>query len=176
VALGHAAGVIEPLTQAPMLLLQREIERLVTLVPVTRDMSVERREFNRQGAADHMLAGIFTRALFETPPVASTPYWLAAREEPLPEPLAIKLTQFASRGMLAAFDLEPFNGEDWTILHFGMGRRPARYDRVADQLPEAESRAALEALSRDIEKLVKSMPSHNEYIANLVRYLKQKKW
>jgi tryptophan halogenase len=78
--------------------------------------------------------------------------------------------------MLVAFDLEPFNAEDWTILHFGMGRRPERYDRIAEQLPEAQSRSALETLSRDIEKLVKSMPSHNEYIANLVRYLKQKQW
>jgi tryptophan halogenase len=176
VALGHAAGVLEPLTHAPMLLLQREIERLSTLVPVSRDMSVERREFNRQGAADHLQAENFHRALFETQPPFESAYWLAARAVPLHETLAIKLTQFASRGLLVAFDLEPFNAEDWTIQHFGMGRRAARYDRFADQQPMAETRAALDNMARDIEKLVATMPSHNEYMANLMRYLKQQQW
>lgn len=176
VALGHAAGVLEPLTHAPMLILQREIERLLTLIPVSQEMSVERREFNRQGAADHQLAEDFHRALFEMQPRFDTDYWLAARAEPPHETLATKLTQFASRGLLVAFDLEPFNAEEWAILHFGMGRRPARYDRLADQLPLAETRAALQNTAQEIEKLVASMPSHGQYLANLIRYLKQKQW
>jgi tryptophan 7-halogenase len=176
VALGHAAGVIEPLTHAPMLMLQREIERLLSLIPVSRDMSVERREFNRQGAADHLHAENFHRALFETQPPSETAYWLAASAVPLHETLALKLTQFASRGLLAAFDLEPFNAEDWTIQHFGMGRWPARYDRIADQQPVAEVRASIDNLEHDIEKLVTSMPAHADYVANLIRYLKKKQW
>jgi tryptophan 7-halogenase len=176
VALGHAAGVIEPLTHAPMLMLQREIERLLTLIPVSLDMSVERREFNRQSAADHLHAENFHRALFETQPPYETGYWLAARAVPLHETLTLKLTQFASRGLLVAFDLEPFNAEDWTIQHFGMGRRATRYDRIADQQPSAEVRASLESMSRDIEKLVTTLPAHGDYMANLVRYLKQKQW
>lgn len=165
VALGHAAAVLEPVTHAPMLILQREIERLLSLIPVSHDMAVERREFNRQSEADFTHAEIFNRALSDAP-----------AQEPIPEPLAVKLTQFESRGVLVAFDLEPFNAEDWTILHYGMGRKPARYDLIADQLPAAESRAAIETMARDIEKLVKSMPSHHDYLANLVRYLKQKPW
>ena len=176
VALGHAAGVLEPLTHAPLLILQREIERLLTLIPVSPDMSVERREFNRQGAADHRHAENFHRALFETQSPFDTAYWLAARAQPLHEMLAVKLTQFASRGLLVAFDLEPFNAEEWTIQHFGMGRRAARYDRLADQQPMAEARAAFQNTEREIEKLVTSMPSHSEYLANLIRYLKQKQW
>jgi tryptophan 7-halogenase len=175
VGLGHAAGILEPLTHAPMLLLQREIERLLTLVPCSGDMSVECREFNRQSAEDHTHAEIFNRALFETPPLAQTPYWLAAREEPLHEKLAHKITQFESRGVLVAFDLEPLNAEDWTILHHGMGRRPARYDRVADRVPEAETRPMLDRMPREIAAFVKTMPTHHDYMVNLVRYLKQKK-
>ena len=82
VAIGHAAEILEPLTQAPMVLLQRGIERLLTLIPCSRDMSVECREFNRQSVEDYTHAEIFNRALFETQPPTRTPYWLAAREEP----------------------------------------------------------------------------------------------
>ena len=63
VAIGHAASVLEPLSHAPMLLLEREIDRLLTLVPFSHDMAVERREYNRQGAEDFTHAQIFNRAL-----------------------------------------------------------------------------------------------------------------
>lgn len=173
VAIGHAAGVVEPLSHAPMLLLQRDIERLVSLVPFSSDMSVECREFNRQSADDYTHAEIFNRALFETRPVADTPYWRAAREEPMHEKLAQKIAQFESRGLLVAFDLEPFNAEDWMILHHGMGRRPARHDRVADQARETEVRQFLTNMRCDIENLAKTMPKHNDYMAGLIRYLGQ---
>ncbi len=173
VGIGHAASVLEPLSHAPMLLLEREIERLLTLVPFSRDMSVESREFNRQGAEDYTHAEIFNRALYETPPRAQSAFWLAARAEPPHEKLVQKLTQFESRGLLAAFDLEPFTPEEWVILHHGMRRRPVRYDRMADRTPEGEVRPMFDAMSREIENLVKTMPSHHDYMVSLVRYLRQ---
>jgi tryptophan 7-halogenase len=175
VAIGHAASVLEPLSHAPMLLLEREIDRLLTLVPFSREMSVERREYNRQSAEDYAHAQIFNRALFETPAKAQTDFWHAAQAEPPHEKLVQKITQFESRGLLAAFDLEPFTAEDWVILHHGMRRRPARHDRMADRTPEGEVRPILESMPREIENLVKTMPTHHDYMISLVRYLKQNK-
>jgi len=175
VAIGHAASVLEPLSHAPMLLLEREIDRLLTLLPLSADMSVERREYDRQGAEDYVHAHIFNRALFETPLKAQTAFWLEAHAEPPHEKLVQKLTQFESRGLLAAFDLEPFTPEDWVILHHGMRRRPARYDRMADRMPMNEVRSMLDPMPRQIENLVKTMPTHHDYMFNLMRYLKQQK-
>ena len=91
---------------------------------------------------------------------------MAAREEPPHEKLAQKIAQFESRGVLVAFDLEPFNTEDWTILHHGMGRRPARYDRMADRIPEAETRAMVDRMPHDIEE---SREDHAERITTTCR-------
>jgi tryptophan halogenase len=175
VAIGHAASVLEPLSHAPMLLLEREIDRLLTLIPFSREMSVERREFNRQGSEDYTHTQIFNRALFETPVETQSEYWRAAHAEPPHEKLVQKITQFESRAVLAAFDLEPFTPEDWVILHHGMQRRPARYDRMADRTPDAEVRPVLDSMPRDIANLVKTMPAHHDYMVNLLRYLKQNK-
>lgn len=172
VGLGQAAAVLEPLTPAPMLLLQRDIERLVALIPLSTDMAVERREFVRQQADDYAHAEIFNRALFETGHI-DAPYWNAARAAPASPKLLEKIRQYESRALLVAFDLEPFNAEDWTILHFGMGRRPARYDRLADRLSEAELSAFLGKMERDIEMTVKAMPRHDAYFARLTQFLKQ---
>ena len=171
VAIGQAAGVVEPISSAPMLLLQRDIERLLSLIPISTDMSIERREFNRHFAADYDLAGLFNRALFETNGLPETPYWRAAREEPLDQRLARKIEQFESRGILVAYDLEPFNLEDWTILHCGMGRRPARYDPLADKAEKDRVRLYLETMRSDIEKAAASMPDHHTYLARLTQFL-----
>jgi tryptophan 7-halogenase len=174
VGMGQAAGVLEPITHAPMLLLQRDIERFASLIPFSTDMSMERREYNRQCGEDYSHAEIFNRAFFETAPLGDSEYWSAARAEPVPEKLAVKIGQFASRGLLVAFDLEPFNPEDWTILHHGMGRLPARHDRVADRASDQDVKLLLENRRRDIEKVVSVMPSHHRYVTQLAQHLRQR--
>ncbi|EGF90013.1 tryptophan halogenase family protein [Asticcacaulis biprosthecium C19] len=175
VGIGHAACVAEPLTIAPMRLLQRDIERLLPLLPVSDDLSVERREYNRQALADYVHADLFTRALFETQPMDGAPYWRAATRTPADERLVRKIEQFESRGLHVAFDLEPFGPEDWLTLHYGMGRSPLRYDRTVDGADSARIRQYLETLRGNIENAVRSMPPHASYLNGLTNYLRQTK-
>jgi hypothetical protein len=175
VAIGQAAGVVEPLTPAPLMLLERDIERLLSLIPFSCEMSVERREFNRRFAEDHDHAGLFTRALFETDGLPDTPYWRAARAEPVDEKLARKLELFEDRGFLVAYDLEPFHPEDWTILHNGMGRRPDRHDRSADRAQPDRVRSFLANMKREVDKAVEGLPSHAAYMGELRQYLMRNK-
>lgn len=172
VGIGHAARVVEPLTPAPLMLLEGDIERLLSLIPFSREMSVEQREFNRRFVEDHEHAELFTRALFETDGLPDTPYWRTARAEPVGEKLARKLELFEDRGFLVAYDLEHFHPEDWTILHYGMGRRAARHDRSADRAPPAKVQAYLAKLKREVDKTVEGLPSHAAYMAELSQYLK----
>lgn len=173
VAVGQAARVLEPLTPAPLMLLERDVERFLSLVPFSREMSVEQREYNRRFAEDHEHAELFRRALFETDGLPDTPYWRAARAEPLGEKLARKLELFEDRGFLVAYDLEPFHPEDWTILHYGMGRRAARYDRPADRAQPAQVQSFLANLKREVDKTVEGLPSHAAYMTELRQYLQQ---
>lgn len=175
VAIGDAARVLEPLTPAPLMLLERDIERLLSLIPFSSEMSVERREFNRRSAEDHEHAELFSRALFETGGLPDTPYWRAARADPVDEKLARKIELFEDRGFLVAYDLEPFHPEDWTILHYGMGRRGARYDRTADRAQPAQVQNFLLQFKREIDKSLEGLPSHAAYMAELKRYLTRNK-
>jgi len=173
VAIGHAAGVIEPLTPAPFILLQRDIDRLLSLVPNSHDMAVERREFNRQYLDDYRHAGLFNRALFNPQDASGGAYWERAATAPLDERLASKIEQFESRGLHVAFDLEPFGLEDWITLHFGMGRRPVRHDRIADHSARDKVDQYLNRMRGDIAQAVASMPPHGVYRQGLTKYLKQ---
>lgn len=173
VAIGQAAGVVEPLTPAPMLLLERDIERLLALIPVAAGTAVEAAEYNRRFAEDHDHAALFQQAFFAVDGLPDGPYWQAARVEAVLEKLTRKLTMFERRGVLVAYDLEPFHPEDWLILHMGMGRRPARYDPLADRADKAQVALFLSNMAREIEQGVATLPPARVYRTQLEQYLRK---
>jgi len=172
-ALGPSAAIIEPLTPAPILLLQRDIERLIELVPVGANMAVERREYNRRFKDDYEHITAFHRAFFEGPEPIETAYWRAATAEPISSKLENKITQFQSRGALAQYDLEPFGKEDWTQLHVGMGRMPQRYDKVADKVPIETLFQTLRNKINANKAMALRLPNHHDYITKLLEYFRK---
>ncbi len=171
VGIGHAAAILEPISTAPIRALQRDIERLLRLIPVSADMSVERREYNRLFDDDISHMHMFNRSFF--PPGETTPslYWKQASEQPLGEKLTRKLTLFEDRGVLVTYDLEPFNEQDWTILHFGMRRTAGRYDRVADRYEKRDLERYLNTMSQAIKTLAAKIPPHHIYMQGLRKHL-----
>lgn len=173
VAIGQAAGVVEPLTPAPMLLLERDIERLLALIPVSTDHRVEASEYNRRFAEDYDHAALFQQAFFAADDLPDGPYWQAARADAVPEKLARKLTMFERRGVLVAYDLEPFHPEDWLILHLGMGRRPTEHDPLARRADTAQVGRFLSNMAREIEQGVATLPPARVYRTQLEQYLRK---
>lgn len=189
VAIGQSAAAVEPLTPAPLMLLQGDIERLLELIPVSSDMQVERREYNRRFREDHIHAGLFQQAFFAAPqktapekasPEKTTaPYWQAARraaadDQELSDKLAAKIEQFESRGVFVTYDYEPFSPQDWAMLHFGLGHYPARYDPLADRAPAAKINESLDRMEMAIAAMAEKMPPHAVYMSGLLRYLQDK--
>lgn len=173
VTIGHAAHICEPLTPAPMMLLQADLERLLELIPVNSDMTSERREYNRRFKADIVNAGLFQNALYRGAQSTTSSYWSEAIASTKSESLDRKIAQFEHRGLLAKNDLELFTDEDWFILHNGMGRRPDKYDRQVERASKIETEKQLSGLRHSIAQIVERMPTHHDYVANLKRYLEK---
>lgn len=173
VAIGQAAHVIAPLTPAPMMLLQRDIERLVELLPVSAETSAERREYNRRFNEDAEHAELFQTTLLRGSGQTSGSYWQPVADQATSAKYERKIGQFESRGLLVKYDLEPFNDEDWMILHFGIGRRPARFDRQVSRLSDAAIDQQLGGLAQAIQQMVPRVPPHGLYINNMKRYFEK---
>ena len=173
--LGHGAALLEPLTPAPIITLQRDIERLAELIPLTSNMDVEAREYNRRFNNDYHHAAIFQRAFFSAEEKApQTPYWIDASRDAVSDTLQNKISQFESRGICVQYDLEPFVELDWLQLHYGMGRQPARYDPLADRLNEKQLIQTLQNMRLANEALAAKMPPHQRYMSGLLNYLRKK--
>jgi tryptophan halogenase len=171
VALGHAASVFEPLTPAPMILLERSARRLVELTPVTKEMEVERREFNRRFRNDVAHASMFHCALFGATNKQGAEYWDAKRRVDAPDGLRRKIRQFESGGHLVQFDHEPFTTEDWAVLHFGLGRRPARASALAQRASVRDVENAMSGIRDAQARVVEAMPTHHDYLIKFRDYL-----
>ena len=64
--------------------------------------------------------------------------------------------------------------KDWTILNFGMGRTPDRYDIFIDNFDTAPIREQLDQLKNSIDQIVEKMPPHRHYLDNFLNYLERK--
>lgn len=163
VALGNSAYVVEPFSHAPYTLLQRDIERLIELLPLRSDMSLEQKEFNRRYSNDVQHAQLFHHAMsIERPAV----------EYPNNEKLRRKIEQFIHRGVVVKYDLEPFNTEEWLILHYGMGRIPNDYNRLIDKDNQYDSTQALDNMKRGVAHLASKMPPHGLYLEKFIEHIK----
>ncbi|MBB4659699.1 hypothetical protein GGQ59_002240 [Parvularcula dongshanensis] len=173
VGIGHSAAVLEPITPAPIMMLERDIERVISLVPVAPEMSVEEELYNRRHRDDFENAFAFNASLYGTPHLPKGAFWATARDQLLPERLSAKLSAFTRRGVSVTFDHEPFNEEDWLIQHFGMGRVPERYDRFAEGAGGARLSAQLDEMRDSIARFARTMPLHHQYMDGLELYIRR---
>ena len=176
VAIGRSASVQDPLTPGPMIMLQRDIERLLSLIPVDAVANVERREFNRRFANDHVNTSMFAGAFYMSEPSPENTFWKTAQAAESKPELERKLAQFESRGLLVKYDLEPFNDEDWTMLNFGLGRHPRRHDLQAEAVSKAEIEQQISNLRQAVAQIVSRMPPHHLYVANMKRYFEKQQY
>ena len=173
VAIGHAAAIVEPTSPAPLMLLQMDIDRLVGLIPVTEACDIEAQIFNEGFQTDVENIELFNNAFFQLEGVVETEYWSAAKSNSSSARLNRKLEQFAHRGLLVSYDLEPFNDEDWTILHHGIGRTPRKRDAVAKLSNVDKVGRDLKNRARAIQNTVAKMPPHHIYLAKFLNYLER---
>ena len=174
VALGHAAAIVEPTSPAPIMLLQMDIQRLMELIPITSDSNIEAKIFNEAFLTDVENILLFNNAFYHMDNLAKSSYWNAAKTHSTSAKLDRKLKQFSHRGLLVRYDLEPFNDEDWIILHHGMGREAERKDIFAALSDTSKISQELKTMSNSIQDIVARMPPHHIYTSKFLNYLERK--
>lgn len=166
VALGGAAGLIEPLHPTALTIVLRSLAQLIQLWPAERRAPVEAAAFNRfttnamTGARDFVIA---QKAVAQgSNMVSNRPSDLV-----LPDAVEAKRSLFAARGRLPMFDDEPFEEEDWVVMFDAMGLVPRRYDARADALPLASIEQHFANHRARIIAQVRTLPPYAHTMAGL---------
>lgn len=165
VALGLAAGFMEPIESTSIHLIQSAIIRLVRLLPDGGFDPANIAEFNRQTDFEYERVRDFIILHYKATERDDTPFWRHCRDMEIPDTLRRKIDLFAANGRIFREDEELFAEESWIQVFLGQGVIPRGYDPLADLKSEAEVAAYLDNLETVIRKCVAVMPSHADYVA-----------
>lgn len=166
-ALGPAAGFLEPLESTSMHLVQTGLARLCTLFPDRDFDPAISAEYNRQTALEYEHVRDFLILHYAASQRDDTPFWRRCRALPLPEMLAYRRDLFRKTGRIAVLEYETFQPASWLAIHTGLGVWPERYEPVIDIFGSAAMAAGFEAMPETIRQAVAALPAHAAYLKEL---------
>jgi tryptophan halogenase len=165
VAIGLAAGFLEPLESTSLYLIQSAIIRMVRLLPDAGFDPATIAEFNRQTDFEYERVRDFIILHYKATERDDTPFWRYCRDMELPDTLQRKIDLFAANGRVFREDDELFTEESWIQVFLGQGVFPRAYDPLVDIRSDVQVAQFLGNVENVIGKCVAVMPSHADYVA-----------
>jgi tryptophan 7-halogenase len=163
-ALGLAAGFVEPLESTSLNMVTRGIELFMQYLP-DRDCAPElQREYNRQIAADYEEVRDFVLMHYCISKRRDTPFWRWCAEIELPPSLQERIALFKSHGLLSEIRASVFSPSSWQSVLEGMGVHPQKHSPRVDNLTYDDLYARLSAMRCSLLGMVKALPSHDDYL------------
>ncbi len=163
-AVGLAAGFMEPLESTSLHLIQTAINRLLLLLPTRAHEPLLAQEYNRATQAEYEGIRDFL-ILHYAANRRAEPFWRACAAMPLPDDLAYKRRHWLGSGRLVSMHEELFRNPSWLAVYLGQGWQPADYDRLVDARAGVNGAARLAELHRLVGAAAESFPTHDAYIA-----------
>jgi tryptophan 7-halogenase len=164
VAIGLAAGFMEPLESTSLQLVQTGLARLAELLPAGPVAPAIVAEYNRQTAGEYarirdFLIGHY--CISRRP----EPFWRAVAAMPLPDTLAHKLALWDATAQVALYDLESHREPSWVSVLIGQRRLPQGHDPAADRADAAALAALFTQRREALGRAAARMPDHAYFVA-----------
>ena len=164
VAIGLAAGFLEPLESTSIHLVHAAAVRLVHLFPDRATDQATIDEFNRQSDFEWERIRDFIILHYwanERP----GEFWEHCRNMELPATLQRKVDLWRSNGRIFREDDELFTEVSWIEVFIGQGIMPKSYDPLVAIKSDSQIEQFLSNIAATINRCVDVMPTHDEYVA-----------
>lgn len=163
VALGLAAGFLEPLESTSIHLVQSAITRLVALFPDRDCNPILAEEFNRASRFEYERIRDFIILHYHAQQ-RHEPLWRYARSMGIPESLRFKLDHFRNGGRILFDPTELFQKSNWLAVLIGQEVWPERHHPLLDLCGRADAAKILAQMRQAMQQAALSLPTHCEYI------------
>jgi tryptophan halogenase len=165
VAVGLAAGFLEPLESTSIHLIQTAVTRLLALFP-DRDFAPEvRDEYNRTTATEWARIRDYLILHYHLNRRSDGEMWRYCAAYAVPDNLANRIAQFRVAGRLVSDGYELFQNPSWLAVHVGQGNLPDRPDPLVRHRSFVPGDERLRQLRRAIADVAEAAPTHGAFIA-----------
>ncbi|HYC96023.1 MAG TPA: tryptophan halogenase family protein [Sphingomicrobium sp.] len=163
VAIGLAAGFLEPLESTSIHLVQSAAIRLVRLFPDRETDQATIDEFNRQSDFEWERVRDFI-ILHYWANERQGEFWEYCRTMELPATLQRKIDLWNSNGRIFREDEELFSEESWIQVFLGQGVVPRGHDPLVAIKSDPQIEQFLGNIAATIDRCVEVMPTHADYV------------
>jgi tryptophan 7-halogenase len=167
VAIGAAAGNVDPLAQVSAQLIQDSIVRLLQLFPHEDCAPGIVGEYERLTTLQYQRARDFAVLPFRLSQREDSSFWKQCRSLPLPDELEYRLQLFGHGGRLARFDDELFDESDWVSVLLGQGLWPQRADPLTLSMDVGQLIQRIQRMREVMRRAAEALPPHRQYLDQL---------
>jgi tryptophan 7-halogenase len=169
IALGLAAGFMEPLESTSIHLVQSGISRLLNLLPRDpQNFDTARASFNRLSEIEWQRVRDFLVLHYVANDRVGEPFWDHCRQIEIPPTLAEKIALFREAGLFMREEDELFLDDSWGQVMIGQGIIPQGWSPLADNVPGADVGPFLESLAKSYRTKAQHLPTHADFVAQMV--------
>ena len=166
VALGLAAGFVEPLESTSIQLIMDGVGRLIEYFPDRDFAPALAAQYNRRMASQYESIRDFIVMHYKLTARTDSEFWRHCAALPVPDTLQHQVELFRASGRVAIFDPDGFAEPSFISIMFGLGVTPQAWSPFIDRIDEAALRAHFARLRHAIAGTVGAMPDHADYIAS----------
>lgn len=163
-ALGLAAGFMEPLESTSLHLVQTGLARLLNHFPDKRFVQTDIDAFNDRTIVEYERVRDFLVLHYSMTTRDDTAFWRHCQTIDRPPSLERKIAQFQSAGRIFEEAGDLFSTASWLAVMYGQGIRPQAYNPVIDKADPLRIRAALDGVYKAVINSADVMPSHQAFI------------
>jgi len=169
-ALGLAAGFMEPLESTSIHLSQSALGRLLNVLPGDpAKLDQARDTFNRLSDSEWARVRDFIVLHYAANNRVGEPFWDRCRAAELPPTLTEKIELFRDAGLFVREEDELFLDDSWGQVMIGQGIMPAGWSPLADNVPSEDIGPFLDTLASSYRSKAASFPSHAQFVAAMIQ-------
>ena len=164
IAIGLAAGFLEPLESTSIALIETGIEKICGSFahPFFNQEKID--YFNQVTATEWERIRDFIILHYKLNQRTDSEFWRYCQNMDIPDTLQQKISAYSERGDLLHYPWEIFHPDSWLAIYNGFNFYPNNYNKNVDRLNSDYLRQSLAAMRQSIMDAVAELPTHQEFI------------